>query len=103
MKEVLGKIEASINETNGGVYKVKVAVSISYMVRDSVCAVGWQFEHGLISPQPKVVSDSDELELAKQLEKLEEANREVSGDEDSQEESEGNSEEDEEEEPIDDI
>lgn len=31
---------------------------------------------------PKVVSDTDELELAKQLEKLEEANREVDGDDD---------------------
>lgn len=31
---------------------------------------------------PKVVSDTDELELAKQLEKLEEANREVEGDDD---------------------
>lgn len=34
--------------------------------------------------QPKVVSDTDELELAKQLEKLEELNREISGDEDSE-------------------
>lgn len=33
--------------------------------------------------QPKVVSDTDELELAKQLEKLEEANREVAGDDDA--------------------
>lgn len=32
---------------------------------------------------PKVVSDTDEIELAKQLEKLEEANREIGGDEDS--------------------
>ena len=33
--------------------------------------------------QPKVVSDTDELELAKQLERLEEANREVAGDDDA--------------------
>ena len=33
--------------------------------------------------QPKVVSDTDEIELARQLEKLEEANREVSGDDDA--------------------
>jgi translation initiation factor 2 subunit 1 len=33
--------------------------------------------------QPKVVSDTDELELAKQLERLEEANRERSGDSDA--------------------
>lgn len=43
--------------------------------------------------QPKVVSDTDEIELAKQLEKLEEANREVSGDEDSQGSSEDESDE----------
>jgi translation initiation factor 2 subunit 1 len=40
-----------------------------------------------------VVSDSDELELAKQLQKLEDENREISGDEDSQEGSDGDSEE----------
>ena len=33
--------------------------------------------------QPKVVSDADEMELAKQLERLEEANREVAGDDDA--------------------
>jgi len=44
---------------------------------------------------PKVVSDTDELELAKQLERLEEQNREVSGDEGS-EEDEGKEEEDDE-------
>ncbi len=33
--------------------------------------------------QPKVVSDTDDLELAKQLEKLEEQNREVAGDDDA--------------------
>ena len=39
----------------------------------------------IIKLSPKVVSDTDELELAKQLEKLEEANREVSGDDDDSE------------------
>ncbi|ELU08048.1 hypothetical protein CAPTEDRAFT_181922 [Capitella teleta] len=73
MQEVLDKIKTSI-EAADGVFNIKMA--------------------------PKVVSDSDELELAKQLEKLEEANREISGD-DSQEDSEGESdEESEEEEPA---
>jgi len=31
--------------------------------------------------QPKVVSDTEEMELARQLERLEEQNREISGDE----------------------
>ena len=35
--------------------------------------------------QPKVVSDQDEVELAKQLQQLEDENREVSGDEDEDE------------------
>lgn len=39
--------------------------------------------------QPKVVSDTDEAELAKQMEKLEEENRERSGDEDYSEEESG--------------
>ena len=43
-----------------------------------------------------MVSDTDEIELAKQLEKLEEANREISGDEDSQGSSEDESDEGEE-------
>lgn len=34
---------------------------------------------------PKVVTDIDEVELAKQLESLEEANREVDGDDDNDE------------------
>jgi len=34
--------------------------------------------------QPKVVSDSEELELAQHLERLEEQNREISGDEASE-------------------
>ena len=40
--------------------------------------------------QPKVVSDADEIELAKQLEKLEAENAEVAGDDsNSDEEDEG--------------
>ena len=38
-----------------------------------------------ITFQPKVVSDQDEVELAKQLQQLEDENREVSGDEDEDE------------------
>lgn len=38
-----------------------------------------------IQLQPKVVSDQDEVELAKQLQQLEDENREVSGDEDEDE------------------
>ena len=39
--------------------------------------------------QPKVVSDTEEMELAKQLEKLEEANREIAGDDDQDSYSDG--------------
>ncbi|XP_041358425.1 eukaryotic translation initiation factor 2 subunit 1-like [Gigantopelta aegis] len=39
-----------------------------------------------VQQQPRVVSDFDEMELAKQLERLEQENREVSGDEDSEDE-----------------
>ena len=38
-----------------------------------------------IQNMPKVVTDIDEVELAKQLESLEEANREVDGDDDNDE------------------
>ena len=38
------------------------------------------------SLQPKVVTDTEELELAKHLEKLEQANAEVAGDDDNEEE-----------------
>ena len=39
--------------------------------------------------QPRVVSDTDEIELAKQLQQLEDQNREVAGDSDDDEEVEG--------------
>jgi len=39
--------------------------------------------------QPKVVSDTEEMELARHLERLEEQNREISGDEASDESSGG--------------
>jgi len=70
LNEALEKIKSTI-EAAGGVFNVKMA--------------------------PKVVSDTDEMELARQLEKLEEANREVSGDDDadsySEEEKSGDEEE----------
>lgn len=34
-------------------------------------------------PQPKIVTESDELELAKQMERLEKENAEVDGDDDN--------------------
>lgn len=37
------------------------------------------------SPQPKVVTDTDETELARQLERLERENAEVDGDDDAEE------------------
>lgn len=57
LTEALEQIKLSI-EKSGGVFTIKM--------------------------QPKVVSDTDELELAKHLERLEEQNREVSGDEGSE-------------------
>lgn len=39
----------------------------------------------LSSPQPKVVTDTDETELARQLERLERENAEVDGDDDAEE------------------
>ena len=55
-----------------------VLISISFVM---IC-----FNQLCCCIQPKVVSDTDELELAKQLERLEEQNREVSGDEGSESE-----------------
>lgn len=37
------------------------------------------------APQPKVVTDTDETELARQLERLERENAEVDGDDDAEE------------------
>lgn len=45
------------------------------------CSI-WPFS---ISPQPKVVTDTDETELARQLERLERENAEVDGDDDAEE------------------
>lgn len=49
-----------------------------------------------IKNAPKVVTEADEAELAKQLERLEQENEEVAGDDDIEEEVEGGSEEEEE-------
>ena len=45
--------------------------------------------------QPRFVSDTDEIELAKQMQRLEEENREISGDENSEGEENGSDEEEE--------
>lgn len=50
------------------------------VVKTAIESMGGMFN---IQMQPKVVSDTDEQELARQLERLEEQNRDVSGDEDS--------------------
>ncbi|CAG2234827.1 EIF2S1 [Mytilus edulis] len=50
-----------------------------------------------IQQQPRFVSDTDEVELAKQMQRLEEENREISGDEDSEGEQNGTDGEEEEE------
>jgi len=71
LKDVLDKVKLTI-EASKGTFQIKMA--------------------------PKVVSDTDEIELAKQLERLEEQNREVSGDEgsDADENQEGDEEDDDE-------
>lgn len=51
-------------------------------IRSSIEEAGGMFN---IKLQPKVVSDQDEVELAKHLQQLEDENREVSGDEDEDE------------------
>lgn len=43
------------------------------------------FEIIPLLPQPKVVTDTDETELARQLERLEKENAEVDGDDDAEE------------------
>lgn len=43
------------------------------------------FEITSLLPQPKVVTDTDETELARQLERLERENAEVDGDDDAEE------------------
>ncbi|XP_013399389.1 eukaryotic translation initiation factor 2 subunit 1 [Lingula anatina] len=60
-----------------GLAKLNAAMS---KIKDSIEDQGGSFK---IIMDPKVVSDTDELELAKQLEKLEEMNREVDGDDDA--------------------
>lgn len=43
------------------------------------------FQYSPPFPQPKVVTDTDETELARQLERLERENAEVDGDDDAEE------------------
>ena len=43
----------------------------------------WWVKRLCFFPQPKIVTESDELELAKQMERLEKENAEVDGDDDN--------------------
>lgn len=63
-----------------GLAKLNAAMA---KIKDTIDDAGGVFN---IQMSPKVVSDTDELELAKQLEKLEEQNREVAGDDDDSDE-----------------
>ncbi|VDN10501.1 unnamed protein product [Dibothriocephalus latus] len=57
---------------------------------------GLEFSTDELPIKPRIVSDTDESELRRHMEELEDANKEVSGDDDDDEEDAGNSEEDEE-------
>ncbi|KAF5401081.1 Translation initiation factor 2 subunit 1 [Paragonimus heterotremus] len=67
---------------------------VLYAIRESIESQGGTFK---IQQPPRLVSDTDEADLRRHMAELEEANREVSGDEDNEDEnSEGAGEEDEE-------
>lgn len=68
----------TLERTDGLEALNKAIVAIKASIEDA----GGMFN---IQLQPKVVSDQDEVELAKQLQQLEDENREVSGDEDEDE------------------
>lgn len=70
-------------ERTDGVQKLTEAM---HAIQKNIEAAGGVFT---VKMAPKVVSDTEELELARQLEKLEEANREVSGDDSADSYSEG--------------
>lgn len=63
-------------ERSQGLEKLNEAMDV---IKTSIEKAGGVFN---VKMAPKVVSDTDEIELARQLEKLEEANREISGDDD---------------------
>ncbi len=67
-------------ERSDGLQKLNQAIE---HIRNSIRANGGVFS---IIMAPKVVTDTEEIELAKQLEKLEQANAEVAGDDDNEEE-----------------
>nr|UFQ05577.1 eukaryotic translation initiation factor 2 subunit alpha [Haliotis discus hannai] len=69
-------------ERTEGLAKLNQAVA---MIKESIEEAGGAFN---IQQQARVVSDIDEIELAKQLERLEEENREVDGDADDDDEEE---------------
>lgn len=62
-----------------GLAKLNAAIE---KIRDNIEEVGGIFK---VKMEPKVVSDMDEAELQRQLQSLEEANREVDGDDDAEE------------------
>jgi len=64
-------------ERTEGLAKLQAAMA---RIKETIEDAGGVFN---VQMAPKVVSDTDELELAKQLEKLEEQNREVAGDDDA--------------------
>lgn len=49
------------------------------------CWTASLWNYASLLPQPKVVTDTDETELARQLERLERENAEVDGDDDAEE------------------
>ncbi|XP_022092543.1 eukaryotic translation initiation factor 2 subunit 1-like [Acanthaster planci] len=63
-----------------GLKKLNTAIEL---IRNSIRASGGVFN---VVMAPKVVTDTEEMELAKHLEKLEQANAEVAGDDDNEEE-----------------
>ncbi|OON19395.1 eukaryotic translation initiation factor 2 alpha subunit [Opisthorchis viverrini] len=67
-------------------------------IRTSIESQGGSFK---IQQAPRLVSDTDEADLRRHMAELEEANREVSGDEDNDEEAEGDEDEDEDGEDVD--
>lgn len=93
LQNACDEIQKTITNS-GGVFQIKMAVcvQITYAVFFFFFKL---FFIQIVSLQPKVVTATDEAELARQMEKAEVENAEVAGDDDEEEEEE---EEDEEEE-----
>jgi len=82
-------------ERQDGIVALQTALDA---IRAHIEGQGGKFE---VKMAPKVVSDTEEAELRKQMEELELANKEVSGDEDSDEESDSDDDDDDDEEEED--